>query len=313
LHFNGEDHMVGIASLPELKLFIISTLHLATVIDRKSFLPILIVLVGSLLLTLIAVQWTVDYLLLRRLRMLSDAIQGMEKGDETSALEAQGRDEIGMLMSLFSRMAATIGRHTSELKREVKERTRELQHRLEEVESLQSTLREQAIRDGLTGLYNRRHFEESVVREISRSSRERSGFVLMLLDLDEFKQINDKYGHQAGDFALQQLAHVLEMSTRVEDSVFRWGGEEFMILMPRSGLVPATVRAESMRLAIEAMEINFGGHSWRMTVSIGVAGFPEHGEGEDQLMRSVDAALYAAKQYGRNQVRAFTGDTDEKS
>lgn len=177
-----------------------------------------------------------------------------------------------------------------------------LQQQLDEIGALQAALQEQAIRDSLTGCFNRRYLDETLERELSRARREGYPLALVILDLDHFKAINDTYGHLAGDEALRQLAHTLHADIRHEDVLCRYGGEEFIILMPRMPLSIAAERAERWRLKIEAIRIAFGNFELSFTASAGVAAYPDHGKTPDQLTHAADQALYQAKDQGRNRI-----------
>jgi diguanylate cyclase (GGDEF)-like protein/PAS domain S-box-containing protein len=181
-----------------------------------------------------------------------------------------------------------------------------LQKQLEEIESLQVTLQEQAIRDSLTGCFNRRYLDEMLERELSRARREGYPLALVILDLDHFKQINDTYGHQAGDEALKKLAQRLHADIRQEDVLCRYGGEEFIVLMPRMPLAVAAQRAEAWRQAIADIRVQFGNFELKFTTSAGVAAYPEHGKMADELTQAADLALYLAKHAGRNRVEVYT-------
>ena len=180
-----------------------------------------------------------------------------------------------------------------------------LQERLAEIELLQKSLEEQANRDSLTGLFNRRYLESTLERELARCKRENTSMALLLLDLDHFKQVNDRHGHAAGDEALRQLAALMTARSRTEDVPCRFGGEEFLLLMPGSSLDIAMERAELLRVAFEAIEVPSEHGLLRCTVSIGVASFPQHGDSQDALVRCADLALYAVKRGGRNGVLAY--------
>lgn len=170
---------------------------------------------------------------------------------------------------------------------------------------LRETLRNQSIRDPLTALFNRRYTEETLQRELSRAARERSALSLLVLDVDHFKKFNDSYGHETGDEVLKQIALVLRESTRASDIASRLGGEELLIVMPRSGIDDALSKAEQLRAKISGLSIRFLGKPIDpVTVSIGVACFPQHGSRADELTRAADAALYRAKHEGRNRVAA---------
>ncbi len=201
-----------------------------------------------------------------------------------------------------------ITRDVSERKRAeqaLRESNRQLQLRLDEIGRLQSALQEQAVRDGLTGLFNRRYLDGILDREVSRARREGSPLALVMLDIDHFKRVNDTYGHQAGDEVLRVLAATLQADIRAEDTACRYGGEEFLILLPNMPLAAAIERAEGWRRAVEALTVGHGEFAITFTISLGVAAYPEHGKTPDDLTRCADQALYRAKAAGRNRVLAY--------
>ena len=177
-----------------------------------------------------------------------------------------------------------------------------LQAQIEEIGRLQVALQELAIRDGLTGLYNRRYLDETLEREVSRARREGSPLSLVMLDIDHFKRVNDTYGHQVGDEVLKMLARTLAVDIRAEDVACRYGGEEFLILLPNMPLETALARAEAWRHAVASLSVVHGNFPIRFTISLGVSAYPEHGKTPDELTRCADQALYRAKREGRNRV-----------
>ena len=177
-----------------------------------------------------------------------------------------------------------------------------LMERLGEISGLQEQLRKQAMHDSLTGLFNRRYLDEMLERELSRARREGPPLTVMMLDIDYFKKLNDTYGHQAGDEVLRRLADLLRQNSRAEDIPCRYGGEEFLLVLPNMGREDALSRAEQWRHEFESMNIVFGQVTMSSTVSIGIATFPEHGQTRDTLIEAADKALYAAKHKGRNRV-----------
>jgi diguanylate cyclase (GGDEF)-like protein/PAS domain S-box-containing protein len=191
---------------------------------------------------------------------------------------------------------------------QLREANDKLRGQLEEIENLHVALQEQAIRDSLTGCFNRRYLDETLERELSRSRREGYPLSLVILDLDHFKQINDTYGHQAGDQALVVLAETLRAGIRHEDVLCRYGGEEFIILMPHMPLATAAERAEAWRQKIADIRVPFGKFELTFTTSAGVAAYPDHGKTPDELSQSADLALYLAKNAGRNRVVVFSVD-----
>jgi diguanylate cyclase (GGDEF)-like protein len=168
---------------------------------------------------------------------------------------------------------------------------------------LQDTLRTQSIRDPLTSLFNRRYLEVSLERELARAERRSFPLAVLMLDLDHFKRFNDTYGHDAGDALLVQFAEVLKRTTRSEDIICRFGGEEFTVILLESDQDSARRRAEQIRLATAAMMVEHRQQKLgRVGVSIGVALFPQDASLAEDLLRRADAALYQAKNLGRDRV-----------
>ena len=159
-----------------------------------------------------------------------------------------------------------------------------------------------ATRDALTELYNRRHFVEAVDREIARSTRHGRPLVMCIIDVDLFKPVNDRYGHIAGDGVLRQLAGIVRRFVRGEDVAARIGGEEFAVLLPETDLEAALAFAERLREAVASDTFELGGEPQRLTISIGIAGLSPERQERSALMQAADAALYRAKDEGRNRV-----------
>lgn len=171
------------------------------------------------------------------------------------------------------------------------------------VTELGRVLAEQARTDSLTGALNRRAMEEAALRETARSLRYGSGLCMIVLDVDNFKQLNDTRGHAAGDRALQALVHRVQSMLRGNDLLARTGGEEFTILLPDTSAAAGIVAAERVRQAIEDLEVSFEGAPIRFTISAGVAQFDPSQGGWEAMMRRADTAMYEAKELGRNAVR----------
>ncbi len=168
---------------------------------------------------------------------------------------------------------------------------------------LRAVLRAQAIRDPLTGLFNRRYLTELLELELRRAQRSRYSVGVVMLDIDHFKRVNDTFGHQAGDMLLREFATLLKTNCRGGDIVARFGGEEFVLVLPSVSLEDATRRAETLRKASEDLQLVRDHRTLGpVTVSLGVAVFPNHGTTGEALIQAADAALYRAKQGGRNRV-----------
>lgn len=167
---------------------------------------------------------------------------------------------------------------------------------------LKESLQHQAIRDSLTGLFNRRYLEESLSREIARCQRRQQPLAVLMLDMDHFKAFNDRHGHAMGDMALAAFGALLQAKCRPEDIACRYGGEEFTLILPETNLETALQRAEEIRASAALLRIGEKDSLPRITVSIGVALMPEHGDIGLELMRAGDMALYRAKHEGRDRV-----------
>src|SRR5258706_1599681 len=169
--------------------------------------------------------------------------------------------------------------------------------------TLREALRTQSVRDPLTGLYNRRYMEEILDREVRRAARAAQSLGLLMIDLDHFKSFNDTYGHDAGDAVLREIGKSLTKGIRAEDFVCRFGGEEFVVILPTADLAASYARAERLRAKAKELTILYQGKSMGMiTLSVGVAVFSEHGISPKDLMAAADTALYEAKHGGRDQV-----------
>lgn len=168
---------------------------------------------------------------------------------------------------------------------------------------LREALRNQSIIDPLTGLFNRRYLEETLDREIRRAARSEQSLGVMMLDLDHFKTFNDRYGHEAGDAVLREAGAVLKGCVRAEDIVCRFGGEEFVVILPSADTSVTCTRAERIRSKFHDLTVLHNGKSMgRVTMSVGVAVLPEHGESSKGLLDAADGALYRAKREGRDRV-----------
>ena len=218
---------------------------------------------------------SVGLVIVRPLRRLAGVAARVAAGDPSVELPTGGSGEVGQLTQVFKNLVA-------------RAREREGQGELERL----------SVTDGLTGLYNRRHLMGTLANEVQRSRRLRRAFSVLLADVDHFKQYNDTHGHLGGDAVLVKLAEILRQTTRGVDSVARYGGEEFLVMLIEAPIATAAAVGERLRTRVAAEQ--FGGG--RVTVSVGAAEYPTHGETPEELIASADAAMYEAKSAGRDRV-----------
>ncbi|HET7293887.1 MAG TPA: diguanylate cyclase [Vicinamibacteria bacterium] len=250
------------------------------------------VLLAILLLTVLAARRA-----LRPIHLLVDGARRVSLGEDVY-LPVSGNDEIAGLTIAFNEMVAKVreGRQRLEEARDQLARTNE------GLRAANRTLETLAITDGLTGLYNHRHFQDTIEKEIRRCEREARGLSLLLIDIDHFKQYNDRFGHTEGDAALRRVAGQIMKTVRATDLAFRYGGEEMAVLLPSCGKEQAVDVAEKIRVAVSTSSGRTGRFGAKNTVSVGVATFPEDGRVARALVDTADAALYEAKRTGRDRV-----------
>ncbi|NOY70613.1 MAG: diguanylate cyclase [Deltaproteobacteria bacterium] len=162
--------------------------------------------------------------------------------------------------------------------------------------------------DALTGLYTRGTFEETLKREVSRARRYETQLTIIFFDLDDFKKVNDTYGHPAGDMVLKEVSKTVTNMIRAEDSASRYGGEEIVLLLPNTGKVEALILGERIREKVEALCPNYEGNVIQTTISGGLATYPIDADTPENLLKNADSALYRAKDFGKNNVTVYSHD-----
>ena len=185
----------------------------------------------------------------------------------------------------------------------------QLRLQLDEIQKLQAILREQAIQDPLTGLYNRRYMEEALSRESARATREGYPLSIVMLDMDNLKTLNDSYGHAIGDDAIKMLGKTIKSNIRAEDIACRYGGDEFLVILHNTSAETAKQRVDSWLKNIKKQPFAHEGQEFKTAFSAGIAAFPHHGKEVESVIRFADHALYKAKTKGRNLVVIST-ETD---
>ena len=299
--------LAGYSIVPSTKMKVIvqipkaEAMHEVETIRQRSLL--VLVLAASLA---VAIGLLIAGALAKPLAKIEEAVERLGQGELNVRINMHGQDEISQLASAFDSLAEQLARRDEELsrineglERQVEERTRELQQANEELK-LVSQL------DGLTGIANRRMFDEVLRREWLRGLRDGVPLALIMLDADFFKAYNDTYGHQAGDECLKFIAaEVKKMAKRSSDLAARYGGEEFVLILEECDLCGAAQIAENLRVAIEAARMPHQGSkiSEFVTVSLGAAALvPRAGLTPENLVEAADLAMYQAKQSGRNRV-----------
>lgn len=213
------------------------------------------------------------------------------------------RGKVGVFLDLY--------RHKKNLEKktlELKEMVVALETSKQVIEEQNKILHDLSIKDGLTGLYNHRHMIDILEQEFSRARRYHTNLSCLIMDLDYFKNVNDTFGHTFGDFVLKEFASRLCRDARESDIVFRYGGEEFLVLLPQSDRFDAENAAEKFRKFCEETPFDNGSHVTSITVSVGIASLQEHHpQKADDLPAFADIALYRAKSEGRNRVRTYLG------
>ncbi len=209
---------------------------------------------------------------------------------------------LGLYLVLFGRSTHQRTVVLNDTRVKLRQSEQALQAQLEAVQSLQAQLTDQANRDPLTGLYNRRYLNDSLQREFDRCARDGAPVSVLLVDLDHFKHINDRFGHRMGDEVLCRVSALLSQRMRTSDLCCRYGGEEFLLFLPEVGLEVALERAEAWRQLIEAQRWDVDGETFGVTLSIGVASYPSARMAPAALIERADQALYRAKADGRNRI-----------
>jgi diguanylate cyclase (GGDEF)-like protein len=239
------------------------------------------------LLVLMAIAWIgAEVVVVRRFRVLLDMAERVRAGDlgARSGFE-NGREELTRLGIAMDAMAQELQARDAELKRVMQQ------------------LNELAVTDQLTGLPNRRYLWDRLGAELMRARRKGAPLSVLLFDIDYFKAFNDRWGHEAGDLVLRNVAHAIRRVVRGSDIVARHGGEEFVIVLPEAGEDIALTRAEELRREISALRLTFGGEALdTITVSVGVVCSRDAGDSAEDLVRAADHAMYEAKQGGRDRV-----------
>jgi diguanylate cyclase (GGDEF)-like protein len=288
LSIDGKQHVAGIAYLPNVEWFLVTLTYPELAQDKHYAGVVAGVLVVSLGIVLLIASLVFDRMVLRRLTALDSAAQRIAEGDYGAEALTEGSDELSRLGRTFGNMAHRIATHTAELEAQIAERT--------------AALERLAYADFLTGLLNRRGMIDRIEIEKNRLMRQGGHLGVLVIDIDRFKVINDRYGHGIGDQAIVHCANLLRALMRSYDLCARWGGEEFLVILPDVvGTAGLLSTAEKLRAAIEENPLSMQGETVALTISLGCC-IAHAGASVDAMLKSADDALYRAKQQGRNRV-----------
>jgi diguanylate cyclase (GGDEF)-like protein len=282
----GREVVAVLRRIPQLRWAAVAETPRAEAVREAGVLRFrTVLLLTSLLAAVGLLAFVVGGFITRPLERLTEAAARVAAGDLAVELPAGGSGEVGYLTRALNTVVT----------------------RLREKES-HGELEKLSLTDSLTGLYNRRHLMGTLASEVQRSRRLRRAFSVLLADVDRFKQYNDTHGHLAGDAALVKIAEVFRKTTRQVDCVARYGGEEFVVMLLEANLATASLVAERIRARVAEQDLGEG----KLTLSIGVAEYPDGGETPEELIATADAAMYQAKSAGRNQVMIGGGTSEER-
>jgi diguanylate cyclase (GGDEF)-like protein len=281
---DGQEVIGAVRRVPRLRWAAVAEIPLSPALGRVGRLRSATGLLTAALLAVVGLlAYVLGLVIAGPLGRLTTAAAKVAAGDLLVELPAGGIGEVGYLTRVFNTLVARL-------------RERESQAELERL----------SVTDALTGLYNRRHLMGTLATEVQRARRLRRPFSVLLADVDHFKQYNDTHGHPAGDVALARIAEILRKTTRGVDCVARYGGEEFLVMLLETTVGEAAIVAERIRARVAIEELAGG----RITISIGVAECPSHGDTPESLIESADAAMYEAKDRGRDRVVAAGGQQE---
>jgi diguanylate cyclase (GGDEF)-like protein len=289
--YEGKEVVGALKELPQLDWAVVAQIGRGEAYARAIRLRNLtLLMVSGLLLGIGLTAYLLGLTIIRPLDRLTHGAAKVAAGDLEVDLPVVSRGEVGYMTEVFNHMVA------------------QLRQGREELDAINKTLSDNnrklealSVTDGLTGLYNHNHMVETLANETARARRHNHPFSVLMIDIDHFKKYNDSYGHLAGDALLTKIASIFAKSIRTVEYAARYGGEEFLIMLPEADPEGAMEAAERIRNRVMA-ETCDGNAQGGITVSIGVAGFPEHGDTPESIIASADAALYEAKRSGRNRV-----------
>lgn len=295
----GRDVIAAAAGIPAIDWLLVAEM------DReKAYAEIMrlrkitLVLVGGLMLCIGLSAYLFGHALVQPLRRLSREAACVASGNLDVEIPVTGCNEVSYLTQVFNHMVSSLKQN----REEISAANDALVESVKELHQLSVT-------DGLTGLNNRKHIMDLFDRTLAEAAAKKQALAVLLLDIDHFKEVNDTYGHQTGDDAMRRLAENLLEAVSLEDHVGRYGGEEFLIVLPDRSVDQAVGIAEQIRRNVSSIKLDAIDAPLSISVSIGVAGFPDNGVDVASILRKADDALYRAKDEGRNCVKAAEAAT----
>jgi diguanylate cyclase (GGDEF)-like protein len=241
-----------------------------------------LLMLGGLVVAVGLAAYVLALTVVRPLERLTAGAKQVGAGDFNVDIPVLDFGEVGYLTRAFNSMV------------------RHLREGREELAAINATLHTLSVTDGLTGLFNHKHLMETLAHEVARAERHKHPLAILMIDVDHFKEYNDRFGHQLGDRLLADVAAIFKRTTRSIDYAARYGGDEFLLLLHEVDADDAMQLADRVRRAVAAAE--FGGRDHKVTVSVGVASYPEHGDTAEAVIAAADASLYKAKRGGRNEI-----------
>jgi len=294
--------MLAVLSWQRLQLILTSP-NPETILDNLRLLQLF--LVAANITASVGLAFFITRGITKPLEALRSAMESVQQGNMDTKVAVTSNDELGYLGERFNQMTAELRQ-----KEQVLDANVQLREQLAKIQELETALREQAIRDPLTGLFNRRYMEEVLEQELAKAARRGKPLSVVIMDIDYLKEINDQYGHlNGGDNALIALSEKIGELCRKEDTFCRYAGDEFLMVLYDTPLKIAHQRALEWNQAIAEVTITTGSKDFGITISAGVAAFPAHGQTVEELVQHADHALYAAKDAGRNCVRIYQAES----
>lgn len=288
---NGKRYLAGISYIPELDWYEITLHDLNSLMQVTDLYGIALAFLLTLLISIVLYYFALNKFVIRPIHILEDAIKKLKSSDYSGASGLSSHGEMGRLMEHFREMSSSVRETRENLEKKVCERTMELD-RLVKI-------------DPMTELLNRRGMNEILSAELKRAGRSGRHTGLLWIDIDRFKEINDSYGHSVGDDVIVAVAAIIRHAVREYDHVARWGGDEFIVLMPECNHESLRVCGERILTSVANKEISVGGTKDIVKISVSIGGYVSSGESEDFMLNKADNAMYEAKENGRGRIVIF--------